>query len=336
MINVAINGFGRIGRATFKAAFDNKEINIVAINDLTDNHVLAHLLKYDTVYGKYGKKVEVTDEDITIDGKRIDAFTEKDPAKLPWKDLDVDIVIESTGVFRTKELAEVHVTKAGAKSVIISAPAKGETEVGTFVLGVNEDKLEKQGVISNASCTTNCIAPVIGVLNDVFGVEKALMTTIHAYTAGQNLIDGPHKDLRRGRAAALNMLPTTTGAALATTKTIPDLENKFDGIAIRVPIAVGSISDITAILKKDVTKDDVNATFKKAAKSVRYKNILEATEDPIVSSDIVGNSHSAIIDLPMTKVVGNNMVKVLAWYDNEWGYSVRLVDMILEYAKYVK
>ncbi|MBT3413007.1 MAG: type I glyceraldehyde-3-phosphate dehydrogenase [Candidatus Jacksonbacteria bacterium] len=329
-VNVAINGFGRIGRNAFKIAMEKENITIVAINDLTDNATLAHLLTYDTVYGKYDKSVEVTDEGFKIDGKEIPVLSEKDPGKLPWKDLNVDVVIESTGVFRTEEKAQPHID-AGAKNVIISAPGKGGN-VGTFVRGVNSEdaKDASSNIHSNASCTTNCIAPVMNILHSSFGVKKAMMTTIHGYTADQSLQDGPHKDLRRARAAAVNIIPTTTGAAIATTETIPDLKDKFDGMAIRVPVPVVSISDITLILDKETSAEEVNEVFAKASKNVLYDGILDVTEEPLVSADFIKNAHSAIIDVSLTKVVDGDMVKVIAWYDNEWGYSNRLIEFVAE------
>ncbi|MBU1179514.1 type I glyceraldehyde-3-phosphate dehydrogenase [Patescibacteria group bacterium] len=334
MIRIAINGFGRIGRNTFKAGFgrsDLKNIEWVAVNDLTEPANLAYLLKHDTVYRDYDKKVGHNEKYLTVNGKKILVFAEKDPSKLPWKKLKIDVVLECTGIFRDKQSASAHL-KAGAKKVIISAPSKGEG-VGTYLLGVNAKKYDKERVIDMGSCTTNCIAPAMAVLHSAFGVEKALMTTIHGYTADQRLVDAPHKDYRRGRTAGANIIPTTTGAAIATTKTIPDLAGKFDGISIRVPVPAGSISDFTCLLKKDVTAEQVNNAFKRAAKNPIYKGILAVTEEPIVSSDILGNPYSSIIDLAFTKVIGGNMVKVLAWYDNEWGYSNRLIEMVKEVGK---
>lgn len=336
MIRVAINGFGRIGRNVFKAGFDRDDIEFVAINDLAPNESLAYLLKYDTVYGRYKHDVTATEEDITVNGKKIDAFAEKDPTKLPWKELDVDVVIESTGVFRNEEGAKQHLD-AGAKRVVISAPNKGGN-IKTFVLGVNDaEHTANDLIIDNASCTTNCIAPVAAIMNDFFGVSKAMMTTIHAYTADQALVDGPHKkDLRRGRSAAQNIIPTSTGAAKATGNTIPELQGIFDGMAIRVPVPVGSLSDFTFVLKKEVTVEEVNDAIKKSAENVRYKHILRVTTDPIVSSDIIGDPHSSIVDLSLTKVVAGDMVKVVAWYDNEWGYSNRLIEMVAEVGNKLK
>ena len=329
MIRIAINGFGRIGRSVFKAGFDRDDIEFVAINDLAANESLAYLLKYDTVYGRYQHDVTATEEDITVNGKRIDAFSERDPAKLPWKDLNIDVVIESTGIFRDEEGAQKHID-AGARRVVISAPNKGGN-INTYVLGVNDSKHSaNEAIIDNASCTTNCIAPVVAILHGKYGIAKATMTTIHAYTSDQALVDGPHKDPRRGRSAAQNIIPTTTGAAKATTQVIPELEGLFDGMAVRVPVAVGSLSDFTFLLKKDVTVDEINDAFRDAAENPIYKHILEVTEDPIVSSDVIGNPHSSIIDLSLTKVIAGNMVKVVAWYDNEWGYSNRLIEMVVE------
>ncbi len=326
MIKIAINGFGRIGRAAFKIALTKKDIEVVAINDLTDAGTLAHLLRYDTAYGKYNKKVESAEGKIIADGKEVTIYAEPEPAKLPWGQLGVDVVLECTGRFVKDGAAKAHI-EAGAKKVIVSAPAKGAGDVQTYLLGVNEDKYSDDDVISNASCTTNCIAPVAKIMHDNFGVEKAMMTTIHSYTADQNLQDGPHRDLRRARAAAQNIIPTTTGAAIATTKTIPDLEGKFDGMAIRVPTVVVSLSDFTFLLKKNTAIEEVNEVLTKASQDSRYKNVLEITNEPIVSSDIIGNPKSSIVDLSLTKVVGGNMVKVVAWYDNEWGYANRLVEM---------
>lgn len=328
-MNIAINGFGRIGRAAFKLMLEKKgEFNVVAINDLTDTATLAHLLKYDTSYGKFNKKVDFSKDAILVSGKKYQILAERDPSLLPWKDLEVDLVLECTGRFRTKKDAGMHL-KAGAKKVIISAPAKSEG-VKTIVLGVNEKKLNKKdNIISNASCTTNCLAPVTQLIKDNFGIKKAIMTTIHSYTADQNLVDGPHKDLRRARAAAENIVPTTTGAAQATTKTIPSLKNRFDGMAVRVPTPVGSLVDVCYVLNKKADAKQVNQVFKKASRSAAFKNYIEASDEPLVSSDIVGNPHSAIVDLASTKVVGGDLLKVVAWYDNEWGYSNRLVDLAL-------
>ena len=325
MKNVAINGFGRIGRLVFRGMIEDKDLNIVAINDITDIPTLVHLLKYDSVHRKFKYPVEIVEGGIKINGKVIKIFAERDPSKLPWKELGVDYVVESTGIFRSQEKAELHI-QAGAKKVIISAPAKGEVDA-TIVLGVNGNELKPEHkVISNASCTTNCLAPVAKVLNDNFGIKKAFMTTIHSYTNDQKVLDLPHSDLRRARAAAVNMIPTTTGAASATGKVIPALKGKIDGMAIRVPTPDGSLVDLNVIVEKPVTKEAVNAAMKKAAEN-ELKGILEYTEDPIVSSDIVGNSHSSIFDAGATMVI-DDMVKILSWYDNEWGYSMRVVDLL--------
>jgi glyceraldehyde 3-phosphate dehydrogenase len=335
MLRVAINGFGRIGRNAFKAGFGRNDIEFVAINDLTDTKTLAYLLRYDTVYGRYGKEVTQDTNHLVVDGKEIKTFAEKDPSKLPWKKLDIDVVLECTGVFLTEDKAKLHVD-AGAKRVIISAPNKGGN-VNTYVLGVNAAGYgNNELILDNASCTTNCISPVAAIMHAAFGVQKAMMTTIHAYTADQVLVDGPHKDLRRGRSAAQNIVPTTTGAAVATTETIPELKGLFDGLAIRVPVACGSLSDITFLLKKDATVEEINNAFKAAKKNPLYSHILDVTEDPIVSSDIVGSPFSSIVDLSLTKVVDGNLAKVIAWYDNEWGYSNRLVEMALEVGKRLK
>lgn len=331
---IAINGFGRIGRNAFKIAFDRSDVEIVAINDLTDNKTLAHLLKHDSSYGEYAHDVTFDDNSITVDGKTIKTFAETDPAKLPWGDLGVDVVIESTGFFVDPAKARAHIDPAGAKRVIISAPAKGDG-ADTIVLGVNESKI-KEGttdVISNASCTTNCITPVMAVLETHFGIEKAMMTTVHSYTASQKLQDAPAKDLREARAAAENIVPTTTGASIAAAKALPALENRFGGLSVRVPTPVVSMSDFVVVLKRDVTVDEVNKVFKDAAANPFYQGILDVTEEELVSSDFKGNSHSCIVDLPLTAVVGGNMLKVVAWYDNEWGYSNRLVELTADVAK---
>lgn len=334
---IAINGFGRIGRNAFKIAFDRSDVEVVAINDLTDTKTLAHLLKHDSNYGEYEHEVGYDDTGIIVDGKHIKILAEKDPATLPWKDLDVDVVIESTGFFVDPAKARAHIDPAGAKKVVISAPAKGEG-ADTIVLGVNEDKL-KDGVtdvVSNASCTTNCITPVMGVLESHFGIEKAMMTTVHSYTASQKLQDAPAKDLREARNAAENIVPTTTGASIAAGEALPALKGRFGGMSVRVPTPVVSMSDITAVVKKDVTVEEINEVFKKAAKEPFYQGILDVTEEQLVSTDFKGNSHSAIVDLPLTAVIGGNMIKVVAWYDNEWGYSNRLVELTADIAKTVK
>ncbi len=324
-VRVAINGFGRIGRTTFKALMEKNNVQVVAINDLTDPATLAHLLQHDTSYRLYNKTVKARKDNLVIDGKSIRVYAIKEPAKLPWKRLRVDVVLECTGRFRTKEEAAQHI-KAGAKQVIISAPAKGQG-VPTLLLGVNEKKYKGEPVINMGSCTTNCIAPVIQVLNDKYGVKKSFMTTVHSYTADQNLQDGPHKDLRRARGAAESIVPTSTGAAIAVTEAIPELKNHFDGMAIRVPTPVVSISDFTMLLKKKVTVEEVNKTIVNASKNPKYKGIMGVSDEPLVSSDYIGNSFSGIVDLELTKVIDGDLVKVVAWYDNEWAYSVRLADM---------
>ncbi|MFZ2259984.1 MAG: type I glyceraldehyde-3-phosphate dehydrogenase [Luteococcus japonicus] len=326
-VKVGINGFGRIGRNYFRALVAaGADIEVVAVNDLTDNHTLAHLLKYDSILGRFPGEVTYTDDAIVVDGKEIKAFAEKDPANLPWGDLGVDVVIESTGFFTDATKAKAHIT-AGAKKVIISAPAKNEDI--TIVMGVNDDKYDASAhnIISNASCTTNCLAPMAKALNDALGIEKGLMTTIHAYTQDQNLQDAPHSDLRRARAAALNMVPTTTGAAKAVSLVLPELKGKLDGYAMRVPVATGSATDLTFEASRETTVEEVNAIIKKAAEGA-MKGVLVYTEDPIVSKDIETDPASCIFDSGLTKVMGN-MVKVLGWYDNEWGYSNRCVDLTL-------
>ncbi len=332
MIKVAINGFGRIGRNAFKIAFERRDLEIVAVNDLTDTKTLAHLLKYDSSYGTYDREVSFDDENIIVDGKKIRVLSEKDPASLPWGERGIDIVIESTGLFTDPEKARAHID-AGARRVVISAPAKGEG-AKTVVLGVNEEIVEDSDtIISNASCTTNCIAPVMRVLEDNFGIEKAMMTTVHSYTASQRLQDAPAKDLREARAAAENIVPTTTGASKAAALTIPSLKGKFNGLSVRVPTPVVSLSDITAVVKRDVTKEEINEVFEKAAKEPYYEGILGITHEELVSCDFRGNSHSCIVDLPLTDVVGGNLIKVVAWYDNEWGYSNRLVELTADFGK---
>lgn len=334
-IRVAINGFGRIGRNTFKAAFGRlTSLDIVAINDLTDTKTLAHLLKYDTVYGRYDKKVRHTKSHLIVDGHKMRVYAERDPKDLPWKEEKIDVVLECTGIFRTEKSAGRHI-HAGARRVIISAPAKGGN-VPTKVIGVNAEKPGRAKIINNASCTTNCIAPVAAIMHAKFGVKRALMTTIHGYTADQNIQDGPHKDLRRARAAAMNMIPTTTGAAIATTEAIPELKGLFDGMSIRVPVPVVSLADFTFLLKKKVTVEEVNDMFRKAVHHPLYKGILNVSEEPLVSTDYIGETHSAVIDLGLTKVIQGDFVKVVAWYDNEWGYSMRLGEMAERVGKSLK
>ena len=330
MVKVAINGFGRIGRQAFKAMLE-KGIEVVAINDLTDNSALAHLLQFDSVYGKFGKEVKSDSGHLIVDGKKIAAFSEKDPAKLPWKALGVDVVLESTGVFRTEEQCKPHLL-AGAKKVVISAPPKDETGK-QFILNVNTDSYnpKTEHVLSMASCTTNCLAPMVKVLHEGIGIEKGFLTTVHAYTADQSLVDGPHKDLRRARAAAINMVPTSTGAAKAITSIFTDLKGKLDGIAVRVPVPTGSITDFTCVVKRETSAEEVNALFKKAASGALSRN-LEYSEGELVSTDIVGNAHGCIFDSKLTKANGR-LVKAFGWYDNEWGYSSLLADFMLFLAK---
>jgi len=335
-VRIAINGFGRIGRQAFKAGFDKKGVEFVAVNDLTDAQTLAHLLKYDSVFRTWDKKVTVRGSSIIVDGKPVQVVAEKDPALLPWKDLKVDIVLECTGRFTNKDDAGKHLV-AGAKKVIVSAPVKGG-EVPTFVLGVNDESYKDQTLINNASCTTNCISPVAAVIHETFGVQKALMTTVHAVTAEQNLVDSPPPgmkkgDLRRARNAYQNIIPTTTGAAIATTETIPELKGLFDGLALRVPVPDVSLTDFVFLLKKQATVEEINAALSQAAKTPRFKGILGVTNEPLVSSDYIGSTYSAVADLSLTKVVGGDLVKIIAWYDNEWGYSNRLVEMALAIGK---
>lgn len=332
MIKLAINGFGRIGRNAFKIAFERRDVKIVAINDLTDTKTLAHLLKHDSSYGTYDRDVKFDEENLIVDGEKIRVYAEKEPKNLPWKDHRVDVVIESTGFFTDPAKAAAHL-EAGAEKVVISAPAKGEG-AKTIVIGVNEDTVtEDDKIISNASCTTNCIAPVMKVLEDNFGIEKALMTTVHSYTASQRILDAPAKDLREARAAAENIVPTSTGASKAAALTIPTLKGKFDGLSIRVPTPVVSLADITAVLKKDTTIEELQEVFRNAAKEPFYEGILGVSEEPLVSIDYRGNSHSSIVDLPLINVVDKNLVKVVAWYDNEWGYSNRLVELAADFGK---
>lgn len=329
MIKIAINGFGRIGRPALKNVLENNDLEVVAINDLTDAKTLAHLLKYDSSYGIYGKTVEAKENTIIIDGKEIKIFAEKDPANLPWADFGVDVVLECSGVFTEYEGAKKHLA-AGAKKVIISAPSKAHTgaaEIPTFVLGVNEEKYdsEKDNIVSMASCTTNCLAPLAKVLNDNFKITKGFMTTCHAYTNDQRILDLPHKDLRRARAAGQNIIPTSTGAASAIGKVITDLEGKLDGVAFRVPVPVVSILDLICEVEKDTNKEEVNDAFRKAAASQSFKGILHVEDTPLVSSDFKGNSYSAILDSALTMAQGN-LVKVVGWYDNEWAYAKRLAE----------
>ncbi len=325
---IAINGFGRIGRAAFKIALEKKNITVVAINDLTDAFTLAHLLKYDTAYGHYKKTVTAENGKLIVEGVEIPVFAEADPKKLPWKDLAVDVVLECTGRFTDLSGATQHIT-AGAKKVILSAPAKGDDGgVPTYLIGVNDTEYKGETVISNASCTTNSLAPVAKIINERFGIAKALMTTIHSYTGDQNLEDGPHRDLRRARAASQNIVPTTTGAAIAVTQVIPELAGLFDGYSMRVPTIVVSLTDFTFVLKKKTTVEEMNDVLRQAASDPRYRQVLAVTDEPLVSSDFIGNPFSSIVDLSLTKVIDGDLVKVVAWYDNEWGYSNRLVEMV--------
>lgn len=329
---VAINGFGRIGRNAFKIALNRDDIEIVALNDLTDNKSLAHLLKYDSTYGIYDHDVKYDDNGIIVDGKNFKVLSIKNPSELPWRDLGVDVVIESTGLFVDPAKARAHID-AGAKKVIISAPAKGEG-AQTIVIGVNDDKLGEAGdIVSNASCTTNCIAPVMAVLDNNFGVQKAMMTTVHSYTQDQRLLDSPHDDPRRMRSAAVNIVPTSTGASIAATETIPSLKGKFGGLSLRVPTPVVSISDFVVLLKRRTTKEEINDIFRKAASEPYYQGILDVTDEELVSSDFIGNSCSSTVDLNLTDVVDGDLVKVVSWYDNEWGYSNRLVELTADVAK---
>jgi len=328
-MKIAINGFGRIGRNVFKIAFERPGIDIVAINDITDPKTLAHLLKYDSTFGVYNRNVEVLEDSFKVDDSDVKILSVRNPSELPWGEMGVDVVIESTGIFRTAEGPrggyKDHI-KAGAKKVILTVPAKDEIDQ-TIVLGVNDDKLDlSNDAFSNASCTTNCLAPVVKVLNDAFGVEQGLMTTIHAYTNDQVILDLPHSDLRRARSAALNIIPTTTGAAAAVGKVIPELDGKLNGMSMRVPTPTGSVVDLVALLKRPVTKEEVNAVVKTAAEG-ELKGVLEYTEDPIVSMDVKGNSHSSVFDADSTMVLADGFVKVIAWYDNEFGYSTRVVDL---------
>jgi glyceraldehyde 3-phosphate dehydrogenase len=330
MVNVAINGFGRIGRMVFKAGLEDPEVNFVVINDLTDTKTLAHLLKYDSVHGNFPGLVDSTPDSIVVNGKKVRVVSEKDPSKLPWKQFNVDIVIESTGRFTKRKDAMVHIS-AGAKKILVSAPVKwdaNEPAVKTIVKGVNEHEMKKEDVIvSNASCTTNCLAPMAKVIDDNFGIEKGMMTTIHAYTADQRLVDAPHEDLRRARSAALSIIPTSTGAAKAIGEVIPSLKGKMDGLSMRVPVPAGSLTDLTVVTKRDATKEQVNELFKNVA-GYHLKGILQYCEDPIVSSDIVSNPHSCIFDPALTNVIDKRLLKVVGWYDNEWGYSKRMIDLI--------
>jgi glyceraldehyde 3-phosphate dehydrogenase len=331
-IRVAINGFGRIGRAAFKIAEERTDLEVVAINDLAENQTLAQLLKHDSVYGEYEPTVEFDDESIAVDGRRIKVLAAKDPTNLPWQELGVDIVLECTGIFTDPAKAMAHL-QAGAKKVILSAPAKGSGAT-TIVLGVNDDAVKTAGdVISCASCTTNCIAPVMSVLKDNFGVKKALMSTVHSYTSDQELLDGAHKDPRRARAAAINIVPTSTGASQAAAETIPELKDKFGGTSYRVPTPTVSICDIVALIDGQTDRDKLNQVFQKAATEPYYQGILDVTIEELVSSDFIGNSNSATVDLALTQVIDGDLVKIVAWYDNEWGYSNRLIELTADVGK---
>ena len=332
MIKVAINGFGRIGRNVLKVLLEKRDVSVVAINDITDSKTLAHLLKHDSSYGTYAKDVNATEGEIVVDGHAIKILAEKEPEKLPWKELGVDVVIESTGFFTKPEDAKKHIT-AGAKRVVISAPAKGDG-AKTIVIGVNDDEAtDEDDILSNASCTTNCIAPVMKVLEDYIGIDKAMMTTVHSYTGSQKILDAPAKDLREGRSAAENIVPTTTGASKAAALTIPSLKGKFNGLSVRVPTPVVSLSDITAVVKRDTTKEELNDLFTRISKDPRYAGIIGVTNEELVSKDFVGDPHSCIVDLPLTDVIGGNLIKIVAWYDNEWGYSNRLAELAVDFRK---
>ena len=334
MVRLAINGFGRIGRQAFKIAFERRDAEIIAINSLGDPKTFAHLLKYDSAYGVYDHEIGYDDKHIIVDGMKILFLSEPEPMRLPWDKLKIDAVMECTGRFTNPADARAHI-KAGARKVVISAPAKG-TGAKTVVLGVNEEVVTADDeILSCASCTTNCIAPVMKVIEDNFGVEKAMMTTVHSYTASQKLQDDAAKDLREARAAAVNIAPTTTGASKATALTRPSLEGKFNGLSVRVPTLVVSLADITAVLKRDVTKEELNEVLEKASREPYYEGILAVTHDELVSSDFRGNSHSAVVDLPLTDVVGGNLIKIIAWYDNEWGYSNRLVELSVDFGREV-
>lgn len=332
MTRLAINGFGRIGRCAFKIAFERRDAEIVAINSLGTPETFAHLLKYDSAYGIYDHEVSYDDKHIIVDDTKILFFSEPEPVRLPWDKLKVDVVLECTGKFNDPAEARAHL-RAGAGKVVISAPAKG-SGAKTVVLGVNEEVVTADDdILSCASCTTNCIAPVMKVIEDNFGIDKAMMTTVHSYTASQRLVDDQAKDLRESRAAATNIVPTTTGASKAAALTIPSLKDKFNGLSVRVPSLVVSLADITAVLKRDVTVEEINTVLEKASQEPYYEGILDVTHDELVSSDFRGNSHSAVVDLPLTDVVGGNLVKVVAWYDNEWGYSNRLVELAVDFGR---
>lgn len=327
MAKIAINGFGRIGRSFFRAAFEMPGFDIVALNDLTDTATLGYLLKYDSVYGRYQKRIEAGDGHLAVDGKEIQILAEKDPSKLPWKKLGVDVVVESTGFFESGEKSRAHLN-AGAKRVVITAPA--DNDAVTALVGVNDDRFNGSSPITaNASCTTNSVAAVVKILEETFGIEKAVMTTVHGYTATQRLVDGPsEKDVRRGRAAAVNIVPSSTGAAKAVIQSVPELEGKFDAVAIRVPVITGSLSVVSALLRRKTISEEINTVFQKASETPRWEKILKVTHDPIVSTDIIGEPYGAIVDTTLTKVVGGNLVKIFSWYDNEAGYTATLVEHV--------
>jgi glyceraldehyde 3-phosphate dehydrogenase len=326
-IQVGINGFGRIGRLVFRHLWNNPRVQVLAVNDVTNPKTLAHLLKRDSIHGPFPGEVSSDGNNLIVDGRKVQVLSVKDPAQLPWKDLGIDVVVESTGIFTNRDQAELHL-KAGAKKVLISAPAKGEDL--TVVVGVNDQLYDKakHHIVSAASCTTNCLAPVVKVLNDTFGVEYGLMTTVHAFTNDQRILDLPHSDLRRARAASVNIIPTTTGAAVAVTKVLPELEGRLDGMSMRVPVSDGSVVDLVVTLKRDVTRDEVNAAIAKAAGEPPLKGILEYSEEPLVSTDVIGNAHSSVFDSQSTSVLGKRMVKVISWYDNEFAYAKRAAEVV--------
>lgn len=333
MVKIGINGFGRIGRLVFRAMQEKEGIGVVAINDITDAKTLGQLLKYDSTHGKFPGTIETGEDFLVVNGKEIKVFSTKDPAELPWKELGVDIVVEATGVFRKREQIARHL-EAGAKKVVLTVPAKDEIDA-TLVLGVNDAMLKPEHkIISNASCTTNCLAPIVKVINDNFGVKHGLMTTVHAYTSDQRLLDAPHKDLRRARSAAVNIIPTTTGAAKTTGKVIPELDGKLDGMAMRVPVQNGSIVDFLCVVNKPTSEEEINSAMKKAAEN-ELKGILQYSDDPLVSTDIIGNPHSSIFDASLTRVMEGTLVKAISWYDNEWGYSCRVVDIVLKISNWI-
>ena len=334
-IRIAINGFGRIGRQFLKAALENKSLDIAAINDLGDIKNLAYLLEFDSVYGRYDKEIATGNNELIVDGKKIKYFKEPNPEKLPWKELNIDVVVESTGFFTSYEKAKAHLD-AGAKRVVLSAPAKDENETVTATPNVNIAAMEKSKITSNASCTTNAITPIASIMSKNPGIKYSLLNTIHGYTSTQNIVDGPHKDFRRGRTAGLNIIPTSTGAAIATAKAMPEMNGKFDGVAMRVPIATGSILDFTFIAEKKTSVKEINDILFREAQKDEWKDILEVTDKPLVSSDIIKNKHGAIVDTALTRVVGGTLVKIMVWYDNEWGYANMLLKHILSLKSFLK